>query len=241
MAVAKSARVRDKRNVGPHAEWLELELEEPLGFVGGQYIIVDSGRVQPSGKAAKRAYSIITSDAEQARVELVVRRIPGGLCSDYMHGLAPGDTLRFSGPWSKVVPPLDASGPTLVLATDTGVTAALGLIGGARAARLLPELSLLWLRTGPDDFVSDDFVRERLPAGLARCEFWDFLPVHDPGRVPRAAALVAEFLGSARLAHAFASGDGVVNYGLMEALAARGARVGRDTVESFFNMPTTKS
>ena len=59
---------------------VELEMSEPLAFIGGQYVIVDSGRVLPTGKAVKRAYSLVSSDAEQRRFQLAVKRLATGPC-----------------------------------------------------------------------------------------------------------------------------------------------------------------
>jgi len=64
MATPRTARVADVRLASATARVLALVCAEPLGFIGGQYIIIDSGRVLPSGKAAKRAYLILSSDAD---------------------------------------------------------------------------------------------------------------------------------------------------------------------------------
>src|SRR4051794_25941873 len=120
MAAPRFARITAAAAPGPDCRLLDLEmLDEPLGFAGGQYIIVDSGLVLPNGKAAKRAYSILGADREQARFQLAVKRIPGGLGSGFLHEAAVGSTIKLSGPWGKLVPPAAATGASLVLATDT--------------------------------------------------------------------------------------------------------------------------
>src|SRR2546430_11598950 len=104
MAVVKTARLVAAENVGPKTRHFALEAEgDPLGFAGGQYLIVDSGIVLAGGKIAKRAYSIVSADAEQTRFELAVRRQDPGPGSGYMHELALGATIKFSGPWGKFV------------------------------------------------------------------------------------------------------------------------------------------
>lgn len=244
MANPKLAVVTRTEPVGPHARWLELELGEPLGFSGGQYVIVDSGLLRPNGKAAKRAYSMLTSDAEQRRIQLVVKRIPDGLSSEFMHRLRPGDGVKLSGPWGKLGAPsaegilaAEPAGPrVLVLATDTGISAAIGLVRSARFRPLLPHTLLLWSRVSEADFVTDAFVREHVPHG---CELRarPLPPVHHPERLPQARAMLAGILDGSRIEHARLAGDGVINYGLMSDFAARGVTLGRDDVESFFNMP----
>src|SRR5947199_337345 len=81
-----------------------LAPSEPLGFVGGQYLIVDSGVMLPNGKAAKRAYSILTSDADQARFQIAVKRLGNGPGSTFMHEAQVGTEIPFSGPWGKYLP-----------------------------------------------------------------------------------------------------------------------------------------
>src|SRR5690349_5217058 len=167
MAVAKTATIVRAETVGPRTRHFTLDMEggASLGFAGGQYVIVDSGIVLAGGKIAKRAYSILSADAEQSRFELAVRRLDGGPGSSYMHELAVGAQVKFSGPWGKlVVGEGDEAGPTLVLATDTGITAALGLLRGRAFASRLSSTTLLWLRESDDDFVTEGFARERVPA-----------------------------------------------------------------------------
>src|SRR5688572_14345506 len=150
MASPKHAMVVSAGWLGAETRLVDLIAAEPLGFVGGQYVIVDSGLVLDNGKAAKRAYSILSADTDQTRFQLAVMRIPGGRCSSFMHEVRIGDEVRFSGPWGKLYPPEHPHGRTLVLATDTGISAALGLVQSTRFAPLLPHTVLIWLRTSAD-------------------------------------------------------------------------------------------
>src|SRR6266545_4603220 len=121
MATARSARVVSAESIGADTRLLELLAPEPLGFIGGQYVIVDSGLVLESGKAIKRAYSLLSEDSEQCRFQIAVKRISGGRGSAFIHELPVGADIRFSGPWGKLFPQNGARGSTLVLATDTGI------------------------------------------------------------------------------------------------------------------------
>src|SRR5437868_5868707 len=132
MASQKEARVIAVEDVAPLTRAVTLAPAERLDFIGGQYLIVNSGATLPDGKLAKRAYSIISPDARQDELVLAVRRIGAGPASSFMHELKPGDVVPFSGPWGKFL--ADDARPrrsTWLVATDTGITAALGL---ARAA-----------------------------------------------------------------------------------------------------------
>lgn len=237
MAVAKTARVLATEAIGLTTRHLTLELsgDEPLGFTGGQYIIIDSGLVSAAGKAVKRAFSILSEDGDQTSFELAALRLSEGPGSGYLHGLAPGEVVRFSGPWGKMTP-AEAPAETLILATDTGITAALGLVRAARFAPSLPVTTLVWLN-GPEPFLPEAFVRARVPAALGAFETGALPPAGHPERVPHALAVVERLPARGRLARAYAAGDGAVNYALIDALAPAGVAIDRDRVESFFNAP----
>ncbi len=237
MATPKHGQVVAVAAESPSARWIEIETQEPLGFVGGQYVIVDSGQVRPDGKRAKRAYSILSADRNQRRIEFAVQQLPGKICSTYMGELAVGDPVTFSGPWGKFKPVDFEPRPTLVLASDTGITAALGLLCGAAMAPSLAQSRLVWLREERGAFVSDTFVRDRLPAGLRGA---DFLPIvaHDhPERLHQALYVMGLLLEQDVPEQAFLAGDGKINYGLMSHLEAVGVEVGKNRLESFFNSP----
>ena len=253
MAIPRKAVVCGVRVLGRSARAIELELSdaEPLGWRGGQYIIVDGGFTLPSGKACKRAYSPVNDDREPARLELWVLRIEQGPGSGFLHAVEPGREIAFSGPWGKLHPssgsttststaasaPPPAAERTLILATDTGITAALGLVRSARMAPLLARTAFIWLRADPDYFVPEAEVRARLPPGIGHVELGLAPPIGDPARLAHARAVLAERGGAAAFTQGFISGDGLVNYGLLDDLVAAGIPATRENVESFFNLP----
>ena len=252
MAVPKTARLLAAENVAPKARRLVFEMAEPaeLGFVGGQYIIIDSGLTLPNGKAAKRAYSIASADADQTRFELIARRIDGGICSNYLHQLEPGATLKFSGPWGKFLPvSLEAdaqvAGSTWVIATDTGITAALGLLRGGAFRERRAQTTLLWLSSPTDDFVSRTFVSDRIAAlgasgGLREVHMGDLPPVHHPERVAAGLAHFDALRRSSVPERVYLAGDGALLYPFANALALAGLAESRVAIESFFNVPVKK-
>ncbi len=237
MAVAKTAHVVGTERLGPGTLLLDLCATEPLGFVGGQYLILDSQIVLPSGKAVKRAYSFLTGDAEQLRFQLAVKRIPDGLGSAFVHGLTAGTDISFSGPWGKFFPREGASGRTLILATDTGVTAALGFVRATRFAPLLSQALLIWLRTSEEYFLPEEFVRGQISAACGEVRIEAIPVAGHQDRVPQARAILHEVLSRGDLAQAFIAGDGAVNQVLFDDLVIAGVAVDKDQVESFFNMP----
>lgn len=237
MAAAKTARVVGTERISSDTLLLDLIATEPLGFVGGQYLILDSRIVLPNGKAVKRAYSFLTGDAEQVRFQLAVKRIPDGPGSAFVHRLEAGTDISFSGPWGKFFPRDGASGRTLILATDTGITAALGFLRATRFAPLLPQALLSWLRASSDYFLPEELVRECIPAGCGEVRIEAIPAIGHPERTPHARAILRQMMSQGDLAQAFIAGDGSVNQALLEDLLAAGVPVSKDNVESFFNMP----
>jgi ferredoxin-NADP reductase len=239
VAQAKSARVVDVRALGADTRLIDLEVA-PLGFVGGQYLIVNSGVVLDGGKLAKRAYSILSPDARQDRVQLAVKRVGDGPGSNFMHRAQVGDELPFSGPWGQYLPDDARPRVTWVIATDTGITAALGLLRGEKFSPQRARAELCWMKSAADYFLPDGFVREA--AGIARCESAALAPVGAAARIGEARDwLRARLTGGARPDSAFLSGDGAVIGPLRDELIAAGVDAAAIRLEAFFNNPQKKS
>jgi len=164
MAQQRAARLIAAQNVGSNARLLEFTLEDELGFIGGQYIIVNTGIPIAADKVAKRAYSILSGDTQQRRFQIAVRRIGSGPGSNYMFDLPLGAELAFSGPWGKYLPRDSQASErnTIVLASDTGITAAMGLIGAEKFAPHRERTTLLWIAESDAYFLPEDFVRTRI-------------------------------------------------------------------------------
>ena len=235
MAIAKHARLVAATELSPRTRLLDLQLEQPLEFVGGQYIIVDSGEMLPNGKSCKRAYSILSSDAQQTRVRLAAYHLESGPGSSYLHRLAPDAPVTFSGPWGKFQPLPQMSGPSLVLSTDTGVTAALGLIRSKKFEAAAGATIFVWLRTSSAYFLPEAFVREQLPARLRVVRMEALPPIGHPERVPYVVHVVGELRRRIGLSQGYLVGDGAINQAVSEDLVQAGMASHRCLGEAFFN------
>jgi ferredoxin-NADP reductase len=158
-----------------------------------------------------------------------------------MHQLQPGDVVPFSGPWGKFL--ADDARPrraTLIAATDTGITAALGLVRGAAFAPQLATARLLWLVEREDYFLREDYVRARLPWSLPMTRV--LIPgIKQAERVAAARVELERVLDDGLPESAFLAGDGDVLYPLRERLLAAGVGDGALRLECFFNNPSKKS
>ena len=77
-----------------------LRLEEPAEILHqpGQYVQI---RAPSASEDVYRAYSISSPVYEPNVVELVVRLVPGGICSTYLHNLNVGDKVYFTGSYGE--------------------------------------------------------------------------------------------------------------------------------------------
>jgi len=94
---AKVSRIRD---VTYDIREITFELIEPteIKHRPGQYVqIMAPG---PDGPVF-RAYSISSPVSDHNHVQLIVRQVPGGIASTYIHGLEEGDDVVFTGPYGE--------------------------------------------------------------------------------------------------------------------------------------------
>jgi ferredoxin-NADP reductase len=245
MAVPKSARLVAAETVGPRARRLVFEMASPeaMPFVGGQFVVIDTGMALASGRLAKRAYSLCSPDADPTRFELVACRIDAGVCSGYLHEIEVGTTLSFTGPWGKFIPQkTPPAGPTWVVATDTGITTALGLMQSEGFRAFLPRTKLLYLAPSEGDFVTEGFVRDRLGPAIAAGAQCDLAigalpPVHHPERLAAGLARFAAMPWSDPPSNVYLTGDGALLHPFAERIARAGLDRARVAIESFFNVP----
>ena len=92
-----TATVQSTRSLTHDSKEIRFALGEPaeISHRPGQYVQVQAP--SPDGPVF-RAYSISSPVYEPTVVELMVRLIPGGIGSTYLHNLQQGDSVIFTGP-----------------------------------------------------------------------------------------------------------------------------------------------
>jgi NAD(P)H-flavin reductase/ferredoxin len=102
---------------------IELSLVDTIGFYAGQFVEVEI----PGRLGDWRCYSIASSPAAPARIELIVKRIPGGGFSDQIDRLIPGFALAVRGPYgmSYMRP---GGRPILLIATGSGIAPLMSIL-----------------------------------------------------------------------------------------------------------------
>lgn len=149
------ARLHKKTQVSSETWVFRFELTQgaPLTFVPGQYLIlfVPQGQTQ-----ARRLFSISTPPSEGNEFELLVKLIPGGAASEYLHHLAPTEEVTFQGPAGMFY--LRERGKNIIfMATGTGL-APIRSILLATLEKLSSPVYLFWgLRTSQDAYYLQEF------------------------------------------------------------------------------------
>lgn len=211
---------------------------EGFGAIGGKYVIVHTGLVR-ADKAIKRAYSLMPGEAGEGRAEIAVKRIGEG--AGALHAAELGAEFTFSGPWGKLIPEDGLAERTLLVATDTGITSALGVVEQAARSGRASALAVLWL-TGPGEaFLSPAAVRTRIERAGARLSAAVIPDVGDAGRLAIALAHVEALAHESSATHVIATGDGAVVHPLKALLPNSVAAVRDVRCECFFNNPEKKT
>jgi len=263
MVVARIARVTHATPMNAQTTLLDFEAADgqPLGFTGGQYLIFNTGLPLPGGKVAKRAYSILSPDTEQLRFQIAVRRVGAGPGSNHLNDLKPGAEIPFSGPWGQFIPsptPLEGEGQraqpfapdgvrgerefaTFVFATDTGVTAALGLLQSSKFSAQLAGTQAVWFVESGDYFIPEAEAMRRVPPGCGSFRIAKAPPIGHPDRLAVARGIIRTMLNKGAPAGAYLSGDGSLLFDLRDEIKSEGTPESGIRVETFFNHQTRKT
>ncbi len=169
MSEVRRARVVATRLRTPSVREVTFCMLEPttLPRRAGQYILLHADG--PGRAVVKRAYSVASAPHDPNRFRLCVKHIPGGPASTYIHTLAEGAEVRFTGPWGKFVVEDEVQELNLV-ATGTGISAVGALLEDELASGRARPVRLIWgLRSEVDVFGLDEL--EAMVAVHARFRF----------------------------------------------------------------------
>lgn len=100
---------------------LELPEPETMDYVPGQYVQLLTPPYGKNRKEVYRAYSIASDPAEKNVIELIIRLVPGGICTTYcFEHLKEGDEVRINGPYGDFHLS-DTDGPIVFVAGGSGM------------------------------------------------------------------------------------------------------------------------
>ena len=151
------ATVESARTMTYDIKEIRFALNEPaeISQLPGQYVQVQAP--SPEGPVF-RAYSISSPSHEPNVVELIVRLVPGGIGSTYLHNVQAGDPITFTGPFGEFRLNEDPSVEVICVAGGCGMAPVKNII--RTVYKRWPERSC-WLffgcRTTKDIFYLDEF------------------------------------------------------------------------------------
>ena len=87
----------------------------------GQYVQLLSPSYPGSREEVYRAYSISSNPDDRSRIELIVRRVPGGIATTYLFDhLKPDDPVKMNGPYGEFYL-RDSDAPIVFIAGGSGI------------------------------------------------------------------------------------------------------------------------
>jgi ferredoxin-NADP reductase len=131
------ARVVGARMLAPSVREVSFERVDgqPMTFAAGQFCnMLLPIPHELDGSHIKRSYSIASPPSATPRFDLAVTLVRGGRASAWIHALAPGAVVPFTGPHGFFTRPVAAAAPSLMIATGTGVTPIRSMVLDAVAA-----------------------------------------------------------------------------------------------------------
>lgn len=82
------------------ALYLRMPDGEEVNFKAGQYVQIKAPKYGKGTEEVYRAYSIASSPSDKGMIQLIIRRVPHGICTTYIFDhLKEGDILELNGPY----------------------------------------------------------------------------------------------------------------------------------------------
>jgi len=134
-----------KRSLTPDIVELRIRLIEParIGFVAGQYVRLRS-ETYDGRPSVERPYSISSPPSDSGAIELIIRRVPGGICTTWVFDvLKEGQQVEFLGPYGDFH--FSGSGrPALFIAGGSGLAPFWSILRDLKHKRIRREIILLF-------------------------------------------------------------------------------------------------
>ncbi len=235
--MSNRARVVGVRPVAAGVFEYRLQLLEPprLSFRAGQYLSLDCG-LDTTGLPQRRAYSIASRPSDEGHVVICVKLIEGGLASQLLGRLRPGDEIDFTGPTGFFVLDDRHVGDVVFGVTGTGIAPVVPMLHDLLPRDEAGRVLLFWgLRHAADVFYREEL--EALAARHPRLDLHLSLTHPEPGWPGERGRIGAKLLAALpelREPTFYLVGNGAMIEEVRAALKARG--VGRRAIrtEAFY-------
>ncbi len=124
------------------------------GFTPGAYL---SLRVTVDGEPVVRSYSISSSSAAEGVVAITVKRVEGGVVSNWLfHRLAVGDVVEIGQAQGQFVLPKDVPPRLLMISAGSGITPVMAMLRHVTQLGARPTTAFLHFARSPEDVIFRD-------------------------------------------------------------------------------------
>ena len=127
LACYRVGRIADLRRLAPDMVEFALELDAPISYEAGQFVVLEV-----PGIAGYRAYSMTNFARSTHRIELLIKRKPGGGFSEWVfNGTHKDVELKVFGPLGRATFSPTASKHLLVIAGGSGIAGMMSILARA--------------------------------------------------------------------------------------------------------------
>ena len=133
------------------------------GFEPGAYL---SLRIVVDGEPVVRSYSISSSSSTEGLVAITVKRVDGGIVSNWLfHRLAVGDVVEIGQARGSFLLPKDVPPRILMISAGSGITPVMAMLRHVTSLGAQPKTAFLHFARAPEDII----FRDELAQVAARC------------------------------------------------------------------------
>jgi toluene monooxygenase electron transfer component len=155
----RTGTVENVRRLTSDVTRFEVALSEPMDFDAGQFVVVEA-----PGLDGARAYSMVNYGPGADRIELVVKRKPGGGFGDWLFdgGAAEGARIKLFGPLGRATFHPEENRNLLMIAGGSGIAGMMSILARAAAHDYFRDRKgyvFFGVRTLADGFYLEQFAR----------------------------------------------------------------------------------
>ena len=168
----QAATVLSVNDLTPHTRQLVLlPTVQNIMFQSGQWV---SLKLPVGAKPPlNRAYSMAAPGTPSGELTLIFDRVPGGVGSNYLYTLKPGDAIQLSGPYGNFTLPQQLHRDLLLVARYTGLVPIRCMLKQLYAQRQTDTIILIAVAPAEDEFL---FHQELLTLAVTHPRF-RYLPL----------------------------------------------------------------
>jgi ferredoxin-NADP reductase len=172
----QSATVLSVNDLTPYVRQLVLlPVARKIAFQPGQWV---SLKLPVGAKPPlNRAYSMAAPGTPSGELTLIFDRVPGGVGSNYLYTLKPGDDTHLSGPYGNFTLPIQLDRELILIARYTGLVPIRCMLKQLYAQRLTGSLLLVSVAPAEEELL---FHQELLMLAVTRPGF-RYLPLVSAG------------------------------------------------------------